>query len=284
MTKHHVTVGLSGDGADELFGGYNRYLWANKIWKKIDFLPQNTRNTLASLISLTPADSMNTKFLALSHYLPKRFRYKNIGDKLHKLADILTSPSKEDVYLALVAQWKFSEHTVIGVDEPNTIRDRLLEHQGLDFISQMMATDTITYLPGDILTKVDRAAMGVSLETRAPFLDHRVVEAAWKLPLSMKIRDGKGKWILRQILSQHIPKEMIERPKMGFGAPIDSWLRGPLREWAETLLNEDRLRREGFLNPIPIRKKWEEHLSKKHNWQYQLWNVLMFQAWLEENQ
>lgn len=283
MTKQHVTVALSGDGADELFGGYNRYFWANKIWKKIGFLPHSARKDIAHLLTISSPDKLNDQFSSISNYLPKRYRYKNFGDKLHKLAEILSLSSKEETYLSLISHWKSPQDIVIGSNEPTAIHNKLIEKKELDFISQMMYADAVSYLPGDILTKVDRASMGVSLETRAPFLDHRVVEAAWRLPLSMKIQGDQGKWILRQILYKYIPKEMIERPKMGFGAPIDSWLRGPLKEWAEELLNEERLKKEGFLNPLSIRQKWEEHLSKKRNWQYHLWSILMFQAWLEEN-
>lgn len=171
---------------------------------------------------------------------------------------------------------------VLGGSEPATwLRGRPLALTGLNPTERMMALDTITYLPDDILVKVDRAAMGVSLETRVPLLDHRVVALAWQLPLHLKLRDGVRKWALRQVLYRHVPRELVERPKMGFGVPIDAWLRGPMRDWAESLLDASRLRREGFLRPEPIRKVWAEHLSGHRNQQHLLWDVLMFQAWLE---
>ena len=165
-----------------------------------------------------------------------------------------------------------------------TVLNKFIEHPLLeDYQENMMHWDTISYMSDQILCKVDRAAMGVSLETRIPLLNHNVVEYAWRMPMNFKVRNGEGKWALRQILYKYIPKEMIERPKMGFGVPIDSWLRGPLREWAEELLDESRLRQEGFFNPVQIRQKWREHLSGTRNWQHQLWDVLMFQAWLDSN-
>jgi asparagine synthase (glutamine-hydrolysing) len=205
-----------------------------------------------------------------------------LGDKLHKGAGVLASDSASALYLGLVSQWQDPASVVIGRAEPPTLlRGNSPELKGLTDVERMMALDLLTYLPDDILTKVDRAAMGVSLETRVPFLDHEVVEWAWRLPQTMKLRDGQSKWILRQVLYRHVPKSLIERPKMGFGVPIDSWLRGPLRPWAEALLDESRLKSEGYLHPVSIRKKWLEHQSGKRNWQHQLWNVLMFQSWLE---
>jgi asparagine synthase (glutamine-hydrolysing) len=202
---------------------------------------------------------------------------------LHKGAAVLGSPSLDALYLNLVSHWQDPAAIVIGGQEPPTL---LVGHapalSGLGSIERMMALDLLTYLPDDILAKVDRAAMAVSLETRVPFLDHRVVEFAWRLPQSMKLRDGQSKWALRQVLYRHVPKSLIERPKMGFGVPVGDWLRGPLREWAENLLQPSRLQNEGFFHAAEIRKKWQEHLSGQRNWQHHLWDVLMFQAWLEE--
>ena len=204
------------------------------------------------------------------------------SSKIWKGVEILGAPNPESAYRWLVSHCRNPSDLVIGATEPPTVLTDCTVWPDLsDFEHRMMYLDTMSYLPDDILVKVDRAAMSVSLETRMPFLDHRVVEFAWRLPLPMKIRNGRGKWILRELLYKYVPEKLIERPKMGFGVPIDSWLRVPLRDWVEALLDETRLRQEGFFNPAPIRQKWAEHLNGRSNWQYHLWDVLMFQAWLE---
>jgi asparagine synthase (glutamine-hydrolysing) len=205
-----------------------------------------------------------------------------LGDKVHKLAEVLSVDNPDTLYSRLVSHWHDPTLVVLGATEPAPVLPNARTAVEVpDFALRMMYLDTVTYLPDDILVKVDRASMAVSLETRVPFLDHRIVEFAWRLPLHWKVRNGQGKWLLRQLLCKYVPRELIERPKMGFGVPIHAWLRGPLREWAEVLLEERRLRQEGFLDPEPIRRKWAEHLSGVRNWHYHLWNVLMFQAWLE---
>lgn len=282
LARQKVTVALSGDAGDELFAGYNRYILANNVWGKLSRLPRHVRSLGASGMRSISPNTWNKLLAPLQPWMPGSFRQVNMGDKLHKAANVLGVNTIDQLYLRLVSHWE-PDDLVIGGQEPATyLRGNSLPLTGLDPIQRMMALDGITYLPDDILVKVDRAAMGVSLEGRMPFLDHRVVEFAWRLPQSMKFRDGVGKWILRQVLYRHVPKELVERPKMGFGVPLDSWLRGPLKDWAEALLDEGRLRREGFFNPSPIRTKWVEHISGKRNWQYLLWDVLMFQAWLDE--
>ena len=216
--------------------------------------------------------------------LPKTLKQSNPGYKLHKLSGVLSVASMEDMYYGLTSHWKSPFSIVVGGYEPvNVTTDREQWANLDDSTLLMMYLDLVSYLPDDILVKVDRAAMNVGLESRVPFLDHRVVELAWRIPLSMKIRKGQGKWLLRQLLYKYVPQKLIERPKTGFGIPIDVWLRGPLRDWAEGLLAEERLKDEGFFNPAPIRKKWLEHLSGARNWQYHLWDVLMFQSWFQEN-
>lgn len=282
LARQHVTVSLSGDAGDELFGGYNRYVLTRKLWHRIARLPLPVRRLAVQGIHCLSPAAWNAFLRPLQPLMPTSLRQANVGDKLYKGAGVLALSSVDELYLGLVTHWH-PEGLVLGANEPFThMRGKPLPLKGLDEVQRMMALDTITYMPDDILVKVDRAAMGVSLETRVPFLDHRVVEFVWQLPQHLKLRDGVGKWALRQVLYRHVPKTLIERPKMGFGVPIDSWLRGPLRGWAEDLLSESRLRQEGFFNPAPIRQKWAEHLSGQRNWQYQLWDVLMFQAWLKD--
>jgi asparagine synthase (glutamine-hydrolysing) len=282
LAKQHVTVSLSGDAGDEMFGGYNRYSWASSI-SRMGRIPTPLRKLAAAGLSMFSPRTWDRLYHPASELLPARLRMALPGDKAHKLADILAGGSSpEEIYRGLVSHWKDPANVVIGATEPSTtLTAKTIWPAMHEFEQRMMYLDAMSYLPDDILVKVDRAAMGVSLETRVPFLDHRVVQFAWQLPMSMKIRQGQGKWILRQVLYKYVPKELIERPKMGFGVPIDSWLRGPLRDWAEGLLDESRLRQEGFFNPLSIRQKWAEHLSGHRNLQYPLWDVLTFQAWLE---
>ncbi len=281
LAKQQVTVSLSGDGGDELFSGYKRYFLTHRIWQQIGWMPSGMRQALSrALITLSP----QTWNSFLVPWLPEKLKRLNPGDKLHKLADVIAFESLESLYRRLLSHWKDPNSLVLGASEPTTaLNDSELWADLPDLIQSMMYLDTVTYLPNDILTKVDRATMGVSLEARVPLLDHRVVEFAWRLPMSMKIRNRQGKWLLRQVLYKYVPSSLIERPKMGFGIPLGDWLRGSLRDWAEVLLDESRLRQEGFLNPQLIRQKWEEHIAGDRNWQAYLWNVLIFQAWLDEN-
>lgn len=282
LAKQHVTVSLSGDAGDELFCGYGRYQMTTNLWRKLSAVPAPARVLLAKSITSIPTQSWNRMAGAVKGLLPEAARAVNIGDKLHKGAGVLANRSLDDLYLGLNSHWHDPASIVIGGHEPQTLlNDGVRSLGGLSNIQRLMALDMLTYLPDDILVKVDRAAMGVSLETRVPFLDHRVVEFAWRLPQSMKLRDGQTKWALRQVLYRHVPRSLIERPKMGFAVPIADWLRGPLRDWGESLLDATRLRNEGFFQPTPVRKKWEEHISGKRNWQYHLWDILMFQSWLE---
>jgi asparagine synthase (glutamine-hydrolysing) len=278
LARQHVTVALSGDAGDELFCGYNRYELTAKLWQKLAILPQPVKQGVAKGITMFSPQSWDR----LCGYIPGPSQFRNIGDKLHKGAGVITARSADELYLGLVSHYSNPSGFVIGGREPGTLLTGSKPNlDGLSDVQRMMALDLITYLPDDILTKVDRAAMGVSLETRMPFLDHRIVEFAWSLPQSMKLRHGETKWPLRQILYRYVRRELIERPKMGFGVPLHDWLRGPLKDWSEGLLDENRIKREGFFYPAPLRMLWKEHLSGRRNWAYRLWNVLMFQAWLE---
>ncbi len=282
IARQHVTVSLSGDAGDELFGGYSRYVLGQQLWSKLQLLPVGARRAMAgALTSLSPI-TWNRLLGPVQRLMPKRLAQDNIGDKLHKGAGVMSAGSSAELYRLLVSQWQDPAMAVIGGTEPLTVLTDVSQQPATDqFVHQMMALDMLSYLPDDILCKVDRAAMGVSLETRVPMLDHRVVEFAWSLPLDYKMRSNVGKWPLREVLYRHVPRELIERPKMGFGIPLHDWLRGPLRPWAEALLDEARLRNEGYFHSAPIRQKWAEHLSGQRNWAPHLWSVLMFQAWLE---
>ena len=284
LARRQVAVSLSGDGGDELFGGYNRYTVGARLWRNTGWLPRGLRRAAAAAIDAVPPAGWDALFAVFAGLLPSRLRHARPGEKLHKLAGILAAADADDIYRRLVSHWQHPSSVLIRGTEPATVLTDGGNRAMLpDFTQRMMFLDLVSYLPDDILVKVDRAAMAVSLETRVPMLAHELVEFAWRLPLSMKIRGGEGKWLLRQVLYRHVPRALVERPKMGFGVPIDAWLRGPLRDWAEALLDEGRLRREGYFNARPIRAKWLEHLSGRRNWQYLLWDVLMFQAWLEHN-
>jgi asparagine synthase (glutamine-hydrolysing) len=276
LTRKHVTVALSGDGGDELFAGYNRYVWAERLARAVNLVPRPLRGASATALRALAPQTWNRLFA----FVPASWRPALPGDKLHKITTLLDNPQPDAIYRRLVSQWERPDEIAAAGQEPRgPLWDPSIAQDFPDLVPRMQFLDMITYLPDDILTKVDRATMAVGLEGRVPLLDHRVVAYSWSLPLEFKLRGGRSKWLLRQVLDRYVPRPLIDRPKMGFGVPIDAWLRGPLREWAESLLTPARLASDGFVRVEPVRRAWQEHLDGSRNWQYPLWTVLMLQAW-----
>jgi asparagine synthase (glutamine-hydrolysing) len=277
LARQHVTVALSGDGGDEVFAGYNRHVAAGGVLKRLSRLPRPVRQGMARMMRSLPPD----RWQRLLSPIPAGIRPRAIGEKLHKLAPLLVLDEQAQ-YRRLVSHWDDPETVAIGGHErPAAYDDPGLRAAFPDLVAYMRYLDLVTYLPGDILTKVDRASMAVSLEARAPLLDHRLVEFSFRVPSSLHLRNGEGKWLLRRVLERHVPRSLFERPKTGFGIPVGEWLRGPLRGWAEDLLDADRLRSTGLLEPEPIRALWQCHVRGEANAQYQIWPVLMLVAWRE---
>lgn len=281
LARTQVTVALSGDGGDELFAGYNRHAWLERLWRQASVLPPPVRRMVGSALGQLPPGMVNSA-AGLTRVLPDRMRVRNPASKVAKVAKVLAASGPEDAYLSLVSYWDDAESMVIDTGPTVSVASRSSEWPALGGITeQMLWLDLVGYLPDDILTKLDRAAMSTSLETRVPFLDRQVFEMAWRLPMSVKLHAGTTKWLLRQVLYRHVPPELVERPKMGFGFPIGPLLRGALRPWAEDLLDERRLRRQGLLDPEPIRRAWQQHLHGRRDLAHELWSVLALQAWLE---
>jgi asparagine synthase (glutamine-hydrolysing) len=282
LARKHVKAALSGDGGDELFAGYNRHVWIDRIWRAIAWLPGEYRRSVGAAMTRISPGNWDGAFRVLNPLLPAHLKQRYAGYKVHKLARILSSADPEAMYAALVSHWNDASFVLGCAKLSDGVSGDQAGAKLPTMLHEMLLSDALTYLPDDILVKVDRASMAVGLETRLPLLDHRVVEYSWKIPISAKIREKKGKWALREILRRYVPARLTDRPKAGFGIPLGDWLRGPLREWSESLLDERRLKDEGFFNARPIREKWAEHLSGKAAWEYHLWDVLMFQAWLSE--
>ena len=282
LARQEVTVALSGDGGDEIFGGYNRHFYGPWLWRRLEPWPRSIRRRAAGVLTSISPRAWDRVAAQAYRLLPRSSQQPTPGSRIHKLADLLAVDGPQALYRRLTSYWTNPTAVVIGGFEPTTILTDLAgAPEGLEFAESMMYLDAVRYLPDDVLVKVDRASMAVSLEVRAPLLDHRVVEFAWRLPTVMKVRGRQGKWVLRQVLNRYVPRELIDRPKQGFDVPLGAWLRGPLRDWGEAMLDGRRLAAEGFFRPEPIRTTWQEHLSGTRDRSWELWSVLMFQAWQE---
>lgn len=282
LARRDVTVSLSGDGGDELFAGYNRYAWTDRVWRGTRRVPPRARSALATMATAVRPGTWDRVARMARSITPSRFRFGAPGDKIQRVAQVLRSTSPQSAYRELLSHWPSPTDLVLGATEPPTlVSGQAPWHSDQDIVASMMYLDAVSYLPDDILMKVDRATMAVSLESRAPFLDHSVYEFATRVPAEMLLRKGQGKWLLRELLARYVPRALFERPKMGFGVPLGSWLRGPLRQWAGDLLSPARLEREGYLNSDLVQRTLAEHLSGSRNRQHLLWDVLMFEAWLE---
>ncbi len=280
MARKHVTVALSGDAGDELFAGYNRYHMGPALWNKTRSIPPFARKLAGAGVQLLSAERWD----AIANATGLSRRVSQLGDKLHRFGHRLADMNSiDDLYHTTVVKWGAGELPMCVGNRPEAPIEQLTFQTAFESPEhRMMALDTLSYLPDDILVKVDRAAMATSLETRVPFLDHHVAEVAWRMPIEMKLRDGVGKLPLRHLLDEHVPRALIERPKAGFAIPIGKWLRTDLREWAEDLLDPIKMHQEGYLNPEPVAQLWTQHLSGIRDWTIELWTVLMFQAWLRE--
>ncbi len=281
LARESVTVSLSGDGGDELFAGYNRHAWLDTLWRRVQAAPPRARRLIGSGLGRIPPGAVDG-MARVTTVLPARMRVRNPAFKVAKVAKVLKAETPEDAYLSLVSYWDDAESIALGAGRSASMASRPTDWPDLGGITeQMLWLDLVGYLPDDILTKLDRAAMAVSLETRVPFLDREVFDLAWRLPLPYKLREGQTKWLLRQVLYRHVPAALVERPKMGFGFPIGAMIAGPLRPWAEDLLSVGRLEHQGLLDPGPIRQAWRRHLTGTRDYSHELWDVLSLQAWLE---